>query len=61
MVREKIPETATIVDLPLREPDCASLLRAARANPARYQVSPWEVEPIYLRGSSAEEKRKRET
>jgi tRNA threonylcarbamoyladenosine biosynthesis protein TsaB len=59
--RAKIREGLTILDPALSEPDGASLLQAARAAAERYRVSAWEIEPIYLRGSSAEEKRKHGT
>jgi tRNA threonylcarbamoyladenosine biosynthesis protein TsaB len=42
-------------------PSCAALLRAAARDGSRYRAGSWQLEPIYLRGSSAEEKRKRET
>ncbi len=58
--RGKLPDHATILDQALWETDCAGLLRAAQQNAASYRASAWEIEPIYLRGSSAEEKRKQE-
>jgi len=36
-----------------------NLVQAAQARPDDYRTSAWSIEPIYLRGSSAEEKRKR--
>ncbi len=42
-----------------REVSPASLLVAAQTRAEEYRTSPWILEPIYLRGSSAEEKRKR--
>jgi tRNA threonylcarbamoyladenosine biosynthesis protein TsaB len=43
-----------------REPRAEGLLRSALEEPGRWRCDPALVEPIYLRGSSAEEKRKRE-
>jgi tRNA threonylcarbamoyladenosine biosynthesis protein TsaB len=37
----------------------ASLLGTAQARPDLHRTTAWEIAPIYLRGSSAEEKRKR--
>jgi tRNA threonylcarbamoyladenosine biosynthesis protein TsaB len=42
-----------------REPRAEGLLRSALEEPGRWRCDPALVEPIYLRGSSAEEKRKR--
>jgi tRNA threonylcarbamoyladenosine biosynthesis protein TsaB len=43
-----------------REPRAEGLLRSALEEPGHWRCDPALVEPIYLRGSSAEEKRKRE-
>jgi len=43
-----------------REPRAEGLLRSALEEPGRWRCDPVLLEPIYLRGSSAEEKRKRE-
>lgn len=42
----RLPRARTMLEMLLREP-------------ARFQCDPWFTEPIYLRGSSAEEKRRR--
>jgi tRNA threonylcarbamoyladenosine biosynthesis protein TsaB len=54
----RFPQGIQLVPEPCNEPDCASLLHVAQADPAQWQANAWNIEPIYLRGSSAEEKRK---
>jgi hypothetical protein len=44
-----------------REPTPENLLRSARSRSEDYRTSAWTLAPIYLRGSSAEEKRKGES
>jgi len=56
---EQLPARAVLVPDTCNEPDCASLLYVAQVDATRWQANAWEIEPIYLRGSSAEEKRKR--
>lgn len=58
--RGKLSDHATIADQSLWETDCAGLLRTAQRHAGLYRASAWEIEPIYVRGSSAEEKRKQE-
>lgn len=55
---DRLPENVSIAPETACEPDAASLLRVAMMEPERWRVDPWTVEPLYLRGSSAEEKKK---
>jgi tRNA threonylcarbamoyladenosine biosynthesis protein TsaB len=55
---DRLPAAIRLAGEACNEPDCASLLQVAHADAARGQASAWDIEPIYLRGSSAEEKRK---
>jgi len=57
----RLPETLRLARAEERDPCAASLLHAVTTNPNRYRSNAWELEPIYLRGSSAEEKRKKES
>jgi tRNA threonylcarbamoyladenosine biosynthesis protein TsaB len=58
MYRDRLPAQSKFADELLCEPDCASLLDIVQRDAAQWQADPWEIEPIYLRGSSAEEKRR---
>ncbi|MCE9531605.1 MAG: tRNA (adenosine(37)-N6)-threonylcarbamoyltransferase complex dimerization subunit type 1 TsaB [Planctomycetes bacterium] len=59
MVRERLPVDVTV--LKEQFPECGELLAVARRNEDRPCADLAALEPIYLRGSSAEEKRKRES
>jgi tRNA threonylcarbamoyladenosine biosynthesis protein TsaB len=60
MYAERFPESLRLATSEERDPCAQSLLQAVTKNPRAYRSNAWELEPIYLRGSSAEEKRKRE-
>lgn len=55
----RLPEGIRLVAEENREARAEYVLEAACEN-FRYRSNLWEVEPIYMRGSSAEEKRKKE-
>jgi len=57
MYRDRLPPQCKNVPDSLNEPDCAGLLEVAQQDASGRRADPWEIEPIYLRGSSAEEKR----
>jgi tRNA threonylcarbamoyladenosine biosynthesis protein TsaB len=57
MYATRLPAGVDMVPEADREPRAESLLRLAVGNPERYRTNCWDAEPIYLRGSSAEEKR----
>jgi tRNA threonylcarbamoyladenosine biosynthesis protein TsaB len=59
MYESRLPETARIVRDEDLNPRIEGLLRRARGDSASTQSNAWTLEPIYLRGSSAEEKRNR--
>jgi tRNA threonylcarbamoyladenosine biosynthesis protein TsaB len=54
--REKVDSKTTLPD-PCWQPRCESLFQIVKRNPSLYLCDSWFIEPIYLRGSSAEEKR----
>lgn len=57
----RLPARARTAGAAHRSPEAAALLRLAGARPDAFRTDAWRVEPIYLRGSSAEEKRHRPT
>lgn len=58
VIKPLLPDDAKVVEA-ASEVSPENLLQAAQARPDDYRTSAWTIEPIYLRGSSAEEKRKR--
>ncbi len=56
--RVMLPSSLHPLEDDLSKPDCASLLAVAKRDSDLWRVNPSDCEPIYLRGSSAEEKRK---
>ena len=52
----KVPAGVTIADAADREPRPADLLAVAQSYPWAVTTDVWTAEPLYLRGSSAEEK-----
>jgi len=58
VVEPLLPAGVNVVPPERRQIKLAGLIRLAASQPKRYQADPWSIEPIYLRGSSAEEKRK---
>jgi tRNA threonylcarbamoyladenosine biosynthesis protein TsaB len=57
---DRIPQTCHLVDEPNREPSVAGLFAAGRGLPPATREELFALEPLYLRGSSAEEKAKKE-
>ncbi len=57
---DRLPAQCRSVADSLCEPDCAGLLDVAQQAADGRRADPWEIEPIYLRGSSAEEKRRKD-
>jgi tRNA threonylcarbamoyladenosine biosynthesis protein TsaB len=55
---DRIPETCPLVPEGEREPRTESVFEASRAVPALSRAELFALEPLYLRASSAEEKRK---
>ena len=60
MYKGNLPAGVTKVSAQMCQPRPASLLELVNENAGAYRADLWEIQPIYLRGSSAEEKRKRE-
>ena len=58
MYAEKLPAGANLVREEFRESSSVGLLKLAMRQESRWRAAGWDLEPIYLRGSSAEEKRK---
>ena len=56
--RDRLSAQFNTVPDSLCEPDCPGLLAVAQDDAHELRADPWEIEPIYLRGSSAEEKRR---
>jgi tRNA threonylcarbamoyladenosine biosynthesis protein TsaB len=54
----RLPDAVTVVEPSRREPRPVDLLTAARTLPWAVTTDVWTAEPLYLRGSSAEEKAK---
>lgn len=55
----RIPSHVKIEPPENRLPRPRTMLRMLRREPDRFRCDPWLTEPIYLRGSSAEEKRRK--
>jgi tRNA threonylcarbamoyladenosine biosynthesis protein TsaB len=55
----RIPSHVKIEPPENRLPRSRTMLRMLRREPDRFRCDPWLTEPIYLRGSSAEEKRRK--
>ena len=58
LVQAVLPDGVAVAPPERHHATLAGLTRCAVRHPERYRADPWYVEPIYLRGSSAEEKRK---
>jgi tRNA threonylcarbamoyladenosine biosynthesis protein TsaB len=56
---DRVPSDCPLVPEPDREPSVESLLRAGRGLPPATREALFRLEPLYLRGSSAEEKAKK--
>jgi tRNA threonylcarbamoyladenosine biosynthesis protein TsaB len=54
---DRLPETVRLAEAEQRHSQAENLLIAAKGSDCCYRSNAWETEPIYLRGSSAEEKR----
>lgn len=58
LVAERLPASCSLVPVAEREPSVESLFRAGRSLPPATREELFRLEPLYLRGSSAEEKAK---
>lgn len=56
LVADRLPPTCSVVPEALREPTVEGLFRAGRGLPPLTRDALFRLEPLYLRGSSAEEK-----
>jgi tRNA threonylcarbamoyladenosine biosynthesis protein TsaB len=56
--RNRFADDSKLIDASEREPKCETMRKMVMDHGERFRVDPYVVEPIYLRGSSAEEKRK---